>query len=60
MPLTSEQKTYLIFKQLTGFSDEDIFGEDEESPGSYTFSHKLLPFAIILNICLLSSVWMYV
>ena len=40
MPLTNEQKAFLIFKEFTGLSDDDLFGNDEELQSRYIFQQK--------------------
>ena len=37
MPLTNEQKSFLIFKEFTGFSDACLFESDEELRSKYIF-----------------------
>ena len=48
MPLTDEQKAYLIFKEFVGLSDDVLLGEDGDLLGMLYFS-KICPCVFICS-----------
>ena len=46
MPLTDKQKTFLIFKEFTGLSDDSLLSNHENFHSKYIFEHKTILFIV--------------